>query len=60
MTKSPEVDWKKRCEQLQFEHQLELERVRLHYDHELKEKVTGKYPFEHTKITPFVIVFFFV
>ncbi len=44
MTQSPEVDWKQRCEQLQFEHQLELERIRLHYDHELKEKVTGKYP----------------
>jgi hypothetical protein len=43
MTKSPEIDWKQRCEQLQFEHQLELERIRLHYDHELKEKVTGKY-----------------
>jgi hypothetical protein len=43
MTKSPEGDWKQRCEQLQFEHQLELERIRLHYDHELKEKVTGKY-----------------
>ena len=44
MTKSPEVvDWKQRCEQLQFEHQLELERIRLHYDHELKEKVAGRY-----------------
>jgi hypothetical protein len=42
---SPEtnkIDWKQRCEQLQFEHQLDLERIRLHYDHELKEKVTGK------------------
>ncbi|CAF4682807.1 unnamed protein product, partial [Rotaria magnacalcarata] len=28
-------------EQLQFEHQLEIERIRLHYDHELKEKLTG-------------------
>ncbi len=43
MIKSPEVDWKQRCEELQFAHQLELERIRLHYDHELKEKVTGKY-----------------
>ncbi len=42
MIKSPEIDWKQRCEQLQFEHQLELERIRLHYDHELKEKVNGK------------------
>ncbi|CAF0769736.1 unnamed protein product [Rotaria sordida] len=40
MTVSPETDWKKRFEQLQFEHQLELERIRLHYDHELKEKLT--------------------
>lgn len=40
--KSSDIDWKQRCEQLQFEHQLELERIRLHYDHELKEKVTGK------------------
>jgi hypothetical protein len=36
------IDWKLRCETLQFEHQLELERIRLHYEHELKEKVTGK------------------
>jgi hypothetical protein len=43
MTKSPEIDWKQRYEQLQLEHQLELERIRLHYDHELKEKVTGNY-----------------
>ena len=35
------VDWKLRCETVQFEHQLELERIRLHYEHELKEKVTG-------------------
>ena len=41
MNPSPEVDWKQRCEQLQYEHQLELERIRLHYDQELKEKVTG-------------------
>ncbi|CAF3994942.1 unnamed protein product, partial [Rotaria sp. Silwood2] len=40
MTESPETDWKLRYEQLQFEHQLELERIRLHYDHELKEKLT--------------------
>jgi hypothetical protein len=42
MTVTPEIDWKQRCEQLQFEHQLELERIRLHYDHELREKATGK------------------
>ena len=47
MTKSPEtitttIDWKQRCEQLQVEHQLDLERIRLHYDHELKDKVMGK------------------
>ena len=35
-------DWKQRCEQLQFKHQLDLERIRLCYDHELREKVTGK------------------
>ncbi|CAF1036925.1 unnamed protein product [Rotaria sp. Silwood1] len=34
-----ETDWQQRYEQLQFEHQLELERIRLHYDHELKEKL---------------------
>ena len=44
MTKSPQVDWKQRCEQLQFDHQLELERVRSHYDQELKDKVAGNYP----------------
>jgi hypothetical protein len=43
MTVSPEIDWKQRCEQLKFEHKLELERIHLHYDHELKEKVAGKY-----------------
>ena len=37
-----DVDWKQRCEQLQFKHQLDLERIRLCYDHELREKVTGK------------------
>jgi hypothetical protein len=36
------IDWKLRCETLQFEHQLELERIRLHYEHELRDKVTGK------------------
>ena len=39
--KSPEIDWKQRYEQSQNEHQLELERIRLHYEHELREKVTG-------------------
>ncbi|CAF1333630.1 unnamed protein product [Rotaria magnacalcarata] len=34
------VDWKLRYETLQFEHQLEIERVRLHYEHELKDKIT--------------------
>ena len=43
MNESSEIDWKQRCEQLQFEHKLELERIRMHYDHELKEKVAGKY-----------------
>ena len=43
MTATSEINWKQRCEQLQFEHQIELERIRLHYDHELKEKVAGKY-----------------
>ena len=45
MTVSAELntlDWKERCEQLEYEHQLDLERVRLHYDRELKEKVIGK------------------
>ena len=36
------TDWKLRYETLQFEHQLELERIRLHYEHELKDKVMGK------------------
>jgi hypothetical protein len=36
------IDWKHRCETIQFEHQLELERIRLHYEHELKEKVAGR------------------
>mgnify|MGYP006996225423 FL=1 len=35
------IDWKGRCETLQFEHQLELELCRLHYEHELRDKVTG-------------------
>ncbi|CAF0901957.1 unnamed protein product [Rotaria sordida] len=34
------IDWKLRCETLQFEHEVELERIRLHYEHELKEKIT--------------------
>jgi len=45
MSTSPRItpiDWKLRCEKLQFEHQLELERIRLHYEHELRDKVTGK------------------
>lgn len=37
-----DIDWKQRCDQLEFDHQLDLERIRLHYDHELKEKVAGK------------------
>lgn len=36
-----EIDWKQRYEQLQSERQLEIERIRLHYDQELKEKLTG-------------------
>ena len=40
--KLSDIDWKQRCDQLEFEHQLDLERIRLHYDHELKEKVAGK------------------
>ncbi|CAF1443156.1 unnamed protein product [Adineta ricciae] len=39
MTNSPEIDWKKRCEQLQIEYQLELKRIHHHYDRELREKV---------------------
>jgi hypothetical protein len=45
MSKSPRttpIDWKLRYETQQFEHQIELERVRLHYEHELKDKVIGK------------------
>ncbi|CAF1404730.1 unnamed protein product [Adineta steineri] len=34
------TDWKLRYETLQNQHQLELERVRHHYEHQLKEKVT--------------------
>jgi hypothetical protein len=36
------TDWKLRYETVKFEHQLEIERIRIHYEHELKEKVTGK------------------
>ena len=36
------IDWKSRYENLQFQHQLDIERVRLHYEHELREKVAGK------------------
>lgn len=42
MTNSPEIDWKKRCEQLQIEYQLELKRIHQHYDRELREKAHGK------------------
>lgn len=45
MSSSPRitpVDWKLRCETLQFEHRLELDRIRVHYEHELKDKLTGK------------------
>ena len=42
MTVSADVNWKQRYEQLHFEQQLELERIRLHYDRELKEKLNGK------------------
>jgi hypothetical protein len=45
MSMSPRItpiDWKLRYETSQFEHKLELERIRLHYEHELKDKVTGK------------------
>jgi hypothetical protein len=37
-----QTDWKLRCETLQFEHKVELERLRLHYEHELHEKVVGE------------------
>lgn len=37
----PGIDWKHRYEQLNFEHQIELERIRLHYDLELKDKLNG-------------------
>lgn len=36
------IDWRLRYETLEYDHQIELERVRLHYEHELKEKVAGK------------------
>lgn len=36
------VDWKSRYEALEFDHRLQIERVRLHYEHELREKVAGK------------------
>ncbi|UJR23419.1 hypothetical protein I4U23_026425 [Adineta vaga] len=39
ITQTTEIDWKKRCEQLQIEYQLELKRIHQHYDRELKEKV---------------------
>ena len=35
------VDWKQRCENIQFHHQLELERTRLHYENQLQQKITG-------------------
>lgn len=36
------VDWKLRYETAQYEHKHEIERLRLHYEHELKDKVIGK------------------
>lgn len=44
MTVSAELntlDWKERYEQLQYDYKMEIERIRLHYDRELKEKVNG-------------------
>ena len=35
------VDWKQRCENLQFQHQMELERIRLHYENQLQQNTTG-------------------
>jgi hypothetical protein len=45
MSTSPRItpiDWKLRYDTLQFEHKIELERLKLQYEHELKDKVTGK------------------
>lgn len=45
MSSSPRItptDWKLRCETLQFEHRLEIDRLRLHYEHELKDRMIGK------------------
>jgi len=35
------IDWKLRFEISQYEHQRELERIHLHYERQLKEKITG-------------------
>jgi hypothetical protein len=35
------IDWKLRFEASQYEHQRELERIHLHYERQLKEKITG-------------------
>lgn len=35
------IDWKSRYETLQFQYELELERMRLHYEHKYQERVTG-------------------
>ena len=45
MSSSPRIaptDWKLRFDNLKYEQQLELERLRSHYEHELKEKLIGK------------------
>ncbi|CAF1058733.1 unnamed protein product [Didymodactylos carnosus] len=37
------IDWKEKYEQLHIEHQLEVERIRQQYEHELRDKITGLY-----------------
>lgn len=54
------VDWKTRYEQLQHEHRIEIERIRLHYEHELREKVAGKNDKNHRTLLDsiaFVLLF---
>jgi hypothetical protein len=50
------TDWKLRFETLQFEHKGELERIRLHYEHELKEKVIGKLNKKYRNINTFIFI----
>ena len=45
MSMSPRItpiDWKLRYETVQYDHKVEMDQLRLHYERELKDKVTGE------------------